>query len=154
MKDKCSQPICDAGSSAVDRLTSLIAVSAVVGVLVSIYSALAHYGSAPTGFCKINETFDCDLVNQSAYSEIFGIPVSIMGIAAYVVIFVGIMMYAQNQSRKLLDLLLILGAGGLVFSLYLTGIEAFVLHTWCLLCLASQAAILIIAGSLYKLQKK
>lgn len=145
--------LCDAGQSVRERWSTLIAVSSIVGMIVSYYSILEHYALAPSDFCSINATFDCHVVNQSAYSELFGIPVSILGILAYAVLFVGIMLYMRQPSQKLLQVLLMFGAGGLVFSLYLTGIEAFVLYTWCLLCLSSQAAILVIAGSLYKIQK-
>ena len=104
--------------------------------------------------CTINETFDCDIVNKSSYSEILGIPVSILGLLAYAVLFVGVLVYDRKRSPKLLQLLMSLGAAGLLFSLYLTSIEAFVLYTWCLLCLASQAAILLIVIGLWRLQKE
>ena len=145
--------MCDAGQSPRERWSTLIAVASIVGLIVSYVSLLEHYAVMPSEFCSINETFDCHVVNQSVYSEIFGIPVAALGILAYAVLFGGIMLYMRNRSKKLLQILLMLGAGGLIFSLYLTSIEAFVLYTWCLLCLVSQAAILVIAGALYKLQK-
>lgn len=153
MNNVCTKVACDSGASKRDKLISLIAVAALVGIIVSIYSTLEHYELAPSDICTIGETFNCDVVNGSAYSKIFGIPVAILGVLAYLALFAGIMIYDRNKSEKLFQLLMMLGAGGLIFSLYLTSIEAFVLYTWCLLCLASQAAILVIAGSLYKLQK-
>ena len=146
--------MCNADVTKRDRWISLIAVAAVVGMLVSIFSAFAHYDVVSSEVCTINETFDCDIVNKSSYSEILGIPVSILGLLAYAVLFVGVLVYDRKRSPKLLQLLMSLGAAGLLFSLYLTSIEAFVLYTWCLLCLASQAAILLIVIGLWRLQKE
>lgn len=150
----CEKTMCNADVTKRDRWISLIAVAAVVGMLVSIFSAFAHYDVVSSEVCTINETFDCDIVNKSSYSEILGIPVSILGLLAYAVLFVGVLVYDRKRSPKLLQLLMSLGAAGLLFSLYLTSIEAFVLYTWCLLCLASQAAILLIVIGLWRLQKE
>jgi uncharacterized membrane protein len=41
---------------------------------------------------------------------------------------------------------------GLLFSLYLSSLEAFILHAWCVLCLSSQLlilAIFILCGFLF-----
>jgi len=145
--------MCDAGATKQDRWISLIAVAAVVGILVSIFSVFAHYGVVSSEVCSINDTFDCDTVNKSAYSELFGIPVALLGVLTYIVFFLGVMAYDRNHSQKLLQALMTLGGAGLIFSLYLTSIEAFVLYTWCILCLASQAAILAIVIGLWRLQK-
>ena len=150
----CEKTMCNADVTKRDRWISLIAVAAVVGMLVSIFSAFAHYDVVSSEVCTINETFDCDIVNKSSYSEILGIPVSILGLLAYAVLFVGVLVYDRKRSPKLLQLLMSLGAAGLLFRLYLTRIEAFVLYTWCLLCLASQAAILLIVIGLWRLQKE
>jgi uncharacterized membrane protein len=48
------------------------------------------------------------------------------------------------NDRTLSLALLVLSGGALLFSGYLTGIEAFRLHAWCRYCLGSQAIILLI----------
>lgn len=123
-----------------------IAGLALVGVLLSIY-ALAHkFGVTDGTVCNINDTFNCDLVNGSKYSYLFGIPVSLLGVFGYGFMSAAAVMKMRSLSdRGLTKFLLLLVAGGLTFSLYLTGIEAFVLHAWCLICVAQQVVMLGIA---------
>jgi protein-disulfide isomerase/uncharacterized membrane protein len=61
-----------------------ILVTALFCMLANFY-LLAGKIAAATGpsRCSINEVFNCDLVNQSAASEIFGIPVTLLGAAFY-----------------------------------------------------------------------
>jgi len=60
----------------------------------------------------------------------------------------------EPEDRGLRLFLLLASFGGLGFSLYLTSIEAFILHTWCVLCLTSQATILLIVGSTVTLWRR
>lgn len=134
-------------------LFGLIIVCSLIGLGASIESTLAHYDVTSSEFCSVNETFDCDVVNKSSYSVLFGIPVAVYGILAYLALLLGTLMYRTNKNPELLKWLVALAVGGVIFSLYLTAIEAFVLYTWCLVCLTSQACILIIAGCLAWLQR-
>ena len=53
-------------------------------------------------------------------------------------------LFDKSDDRGLNVFLLIASGGGLAFALYLTAMEAFVLHAWCLYCVAQQIDILII----------
>ena len=67
------------------------------------------------------------------------------------------MKYNDKKDKGLTGFLLLASLGGLLFSFYLSGIEAFVLKTWCLVCVTSQLLILLItilAGKVYLLEKK
>ncbi len=120
---------------------------ALVGVGLSVYSLLHKYGVASGAICAINETFDCDLVNQGPYSKMFGIPVAGIGIGGYLFLAAAALMKLKNPLDKSLSLFLLLASlGGLSFALYLTSIEAFVLNTWCLICVTSQLVILAITA--------
>jgi len=127
------------------RLLIAIIVLSAAGLAISGYS-LAHKTSFVSGaFCTISATFNCDLVNKGPYSEIFGIPVALIGILGYLFLGASAALAWRNPNDPgYLLFLLLASIGGLGFSGYLTGIEAFVLHAWCLLCLTSQAIILLI----------
>ncbi len=122
-----------------------IAVFALSGIGISFYALLLKQGVADGTACTIGETFDCDLVNQSSYSSIMGVPVSLLGIVGYAFMGVSaVLLLFKPHDRGVLQFLLLATTGGLLFSLYLTSIEAFILFTWCILCLTSQAFILSI----------
>lgn len=119
-------------------------VFSVIGLAASIESIIAHYNPSVSDFCTINETFDCDVVNTSKYSVILGIPVGVLGAVSYGFLLAGSIVYLLRRGEELLDALLGVAAVGFVFSLYLTYIEAFVLKTWCLVCISSQISIFAI----------
>lgn len=113
-----------------------------LGVLLSGYSLYAHYSPTPSTICNFSETFSCDAVNKSEYAEIVGIPVALVGLGGYVLLAVLALNILRGKSfqKDLFWFSLI----GFVFSLYLTYLEAFVIHAWCPVCLLSQITILII----------
>ena len=125
-----------------DRLALVILILALIGVGLSVDSLINHYKKTATEFCDINATFNCDVVNRSTYSKLFGIPVAAIGIAGYVVLAVLAMKERANRTASTLLVLLSLGALG--FSAYLTYIEARVLYTYCVICLSSAACIVLI----------
>jgi len=121
------------------RLMNLVAILAVLGIAVSSASLKQHYAKSKTAYCDFGETFNCDLVNRSQYSEIFGIPVALIGMAGYAAL-VGLAT-VYRERRETPALLFAGSAAGLVFALYLTYIEEHVLGVWCILCLTSLALI-------------
>lgn len=128
------------------RLYKIIGVLAGIGLLVSVYSLLHNQGFSSGAFCTIGDKLNCDIVNKGPFSTIAGIPVSFIGVVGYLFLLICSWMLVKKPSDRGLQWFLVLASvGGLVFSLYLTGIEAFILDTWCLLCLTSQALILSIA---------
>ncbi|MFC1788160.1 vitamin K epoxide reductase family protein [Patescibacteria group bacterium] len=128
------------------RLTVIISILALLGLGIAIYSFLHNQAFASGEFCQISESFNCDIVNKGPFSKFFGIPVALIGIIGYVLLLVSALIkLKQPADRGLTNFLTLAALGGLAFSLYLTSLEAFVLHSWCLLCLVSQALILLIA---------
>jgi uncharacterized membrane protein len=126
-------------ASRMPRLILVIAFIAAAGVLVSSVSLQHHFSHSKTSFCNLNETFNCDIVNRSQYSTLFGIPVALIGILGYLFILALATIYRQKAETPIV--LLMTSAGGLGFALYLTYIEKFVLAAWCILCLSSLALI-------------
>ena len=122
----------------------MVAVLALTGIIVSGISLQRHFAKSETQFCDLGEKFNCDIVNRSEYSTIVGIPVAAIGIAGYAALFV--LSSFQKDRRATPNRLLGASLVGLVFALYLTYIEAYVLETWCILCLISLLLIFLITA--------
>jgi len=125
-----------------DKLAVVIIVLAIIGIGLSVDSLINHYKKTATEFCDINDTFNCDVVNRSIYSKLFGIPVAGIGILGYIVL--AVLAKMNREKRGASTLLVLLSLGALGFSLYLTYIEARVLYTYCIICLTSLACISLI----------
>jgi uncharacterized membrane protein len=119
-----------------------IAVLSVAGMIVSAVSLQRHYAKSVTSYCEFGEKFNCDIVNRSEYSSLLGIPVAGIGVAGY-----GLLLVLSTFKRfdnQTPTRLLLAASAGLAFALYLTYVEAYVLTTWCILCLTSLALISLI----------
>ena len=81
----------------------------------------------------------------SAYAETLGIPVAVMGLLGYIAILAVLILEDQVPFFAVYGRVLVIGFTlfGVLFSLYLTLIEATVLELWCQWCVIS--AILITA---------
>ena len=124
------------------RILLAIALLAVAGAVVSSVSLYHHYGTSQTSYCDFGESFNCDLVNRSTYSVVFGIPVALIGIMGYIALLLLATLYrAKHETPRML---LVASLAGLGFALYLTYVEAFVLAVWCILCLSSLSLIFTI----------
>lgn len=126
-----------------NRFFIWVALCAALGALASGLALQHHYQHDSTSFCNINASFDCDVVNRSAYSKIADIPVALVGLLTYLLM-MGLALF-QKEKAETPALLLFIGCAGLTFSLYLTYIEAEVLRAWCILCLTSLATITLIS---------
>lgn len=120
-----------------------IALLSLAGAIVSGISLQRHYAKSTTTYCDFGEKFNCDVVNRSEYSTVMGIPVAAIGVAGYALLLILSTYYrsrAETPTR-----LLIAAFAGLGFALYLTYVEAYVLETWCILCLSSLALISLVS---------
>src|SRR5579859_7479938 len=89
--------------------------------------------------CPVNATFDCGVVQHSVYSHVGPIPVGYLGMAGYLAIFLALVFETRVPFLAERGRLVVFGLAlfGVVFSGYLTGVEAFILHKWCAWCLGS-----------------
>jgi vitamin-K-epoxide reductase (warfarin-sensitive) len=129
-------------SSRSGRILPTIALLSVAGAVVSSISLYHHYGASASSFCDFGANFNCDMVNRSIYSAVFGIPVASIGILGYGVLLVLATLYRARAESP--AMLLIASLAGLGFAVYLTYVEAFVLAVWCILCLSSLTLIAVI----------
>jgi vitamin-K-epoxide reductase (warfarin-sensitive) len=115
----------------------VIAVLGVAGIVVSSLALAEHYATPVQPIEVIHSHWNSAYVNQSSYSEVFGIPVAVLGIAGYALVVVFALL-----RRKVLTAYL---AGiGFAYALYLTDIEAHILQVWCVYCVSSLILIILI----------
>lgn len=125
-----------------DRLGWVITAIAIVGIILSAISLYNHYKPTASEYCDFGETFNCDVVNKSAYSHFGRLPVAGMGVVGYIFL---LLLSRVNRENKLASTALIVSAlAATAFSAYLTYIEARVLFAYCIICLGSAACIVLI----------
>jgi uncharacterized membrane protein len=131
-----------------DKSRAVIMVLSFIGFIVGTYLTYLYYNKAETSFCVTGSS--CDIVRLSAYSSIVGIPVSLIGLIGFFALF---LITVSNISDRIKWLTLyFISLPGLVFSIYLTYVEIFVLKAICSFCLLS--AIVITAIFIAVLFKK
>ncbi len=120
----------------------LIQLLAVPGLMLSFYLWLYHSGNL-INVCTDSRWDDCGAVSGpgAAYSSIGPIPVALIGLLGYAVIFLLIWL---SDWLPLLDVYLpevMVGLTGVafLFSLALTALEIFVIHAICRYCVVSAA---------------
>ncbi len=119
-------------------ITKLLALA---GSLLSLYLSITTLGGWDINHCLTGS--ECDIVNSSAYSKIFWIPVSVVGFLGYASILIVSFLSISEQNKW--KVLFILTTVGVTFSLYLTYMEIFQINAICSLCIVS----LIIMLSLF-----
>jgi len=128
-----------------------------LAIPITLYLTYLHFKPEASDFCVFNDQWNCDVVNKSTFAELFGIPVAIFGLLAYLVFLIfSIRGLFRDQTNQIPYFLLAVGAST-AFALYLTGVEAFYLKTYCIFCVAQQILILMelaTASHLYKLSKR
>ena len=122
----------------------LMALIALIGVFVSLYLTLYKLGYIGTLACG---TGSCETVQLSKWGGFLGLPVAAWGVAYYAVVLALAMAGVQErfaQSRRLTSGLVWVTGGGLLFSLWLTYLELFVIHAICRWCVGSAAMTVVL----------
>ncbi len=121
----------------------VVAVLALLGLLVSLYMLAYALGLTGSVVCGLG---DCERVQSSPYSRIGSLPVAALGVVGYLVLMVLAFLGLQpSLGRSRVVPVGLLGGGvlGVGFSLYLTYLEAFVIHAWCQWCVTSALLMLL-----------
>ena len=106
----------------------------VYGLGASIYLTITHFQPKALA-CVSNATFNCEKVTQSPQSEIFGIPVAMLGLAFFVPMLLLCLPAAWRSADRRIHLArLALSATGIGMILYLIVAELFIIKSICLWC--------------------
>lgn len=119
---------------------TIVILAALAGLGIMIYLTYIHYASAQS-FCDLSAEVSCDVVTTSIYSEIFGLPVSILGLGYFGLLLV---LSLWKKESKIYQNIFLLTAFVLVPSLYLTLTEILFIHSFCILCESSKAIMFIV----------
>ena len=112
---------------------AILALS-VLGIMVSMYLTYAKFTATPLVCLDTG----CEQVQNSEYSELFGIPVALLGALFYFLMFI----FAYKDFWKYAK---IWAVWGVLFSLYLTYLELFVIYALCTWCVISFIIVVLLA---------
>lgn len=121
-----------------------IAVLSLVGLFIAGYLSLYKLGIIGAITCQVG---GCDIVQNSPWARFLGVPVALWGVGAYVSLLVASVVGLQP---RFVDAAWVrwgifgMSLVGVVFSGYLTWLEAFRIHAWCQWCVISAILITII----------
>lgn len=118
------------------RLVMAALAAAVVGI--AGYLLQAHY----SGGSIVCSTGGCETVQQSSYSEIFGIPVALVGLVGAVAILASLVrsdLYGRAAGVAL-------AVSGFIFAAYLVIVQLAVIDAVCEWCIASDSLMSVMAA--------
>ena len=114
----------------------------VAGYLVTLHQRIA--GSPNRGLCTFTDTISCDKVLASSYAAIGPIPVALIGLSGFILLF-GMALWrlagGLRTPRRLPAALALVAGFGLLFEVVMTWIEFFVIRAVCPYCLIALACI-------------
>jgi uncharacterized membrane protein len=108
------------------------------GLLDTAYLSVEYIFPAEPLVC-VHGGRGCDVTRASPYAYVHGVPLPILGFVMYGAL--AIFLWGAKLHPTFRHLPLILSGAGFAVSLWLTTIEATVLHAWCLWCLVSALVI-------------
>ncbi|HEX2792352.1 MAG TPA: vitamin K epoxide reductase family protein [Candidatus Paceibacterota bacterium] len=112
-------------------------VLALLGIADAWYLAESAFQGAAL-FCDIGGVLDgCNIVAQSPYSKLFGIPLAAYGVAFYLALFAGIVALFHKTHHPLYQAVAALGVIGLVASAVFLYIQFAVIQALCIYCIVS-----------------
>ena len=129
-------------SAPVSRMA--IAVLALIGVLDAAYLSAYKLGIIGGLTCRLGS---CEQVQNSPQSALFGIPVSVLGLGAYLALLALAIVGVQPgfvHDRRIALAITAISAVGVLFSAYLTYVEARVIYMWCQYCVISAIIITLV----------
>lgn len=120
-----------------------------IGIFISLFMLFKKLSHSKLACPRENA---CDLVLHSKFSKTFGIPNEVLGIAYFfsVLILIFLPLFGFSPVWDLYALFFLMIFGGL-FSLYLIGLQAFVIKSWCTWCLAIAFTNILLIVSLFNI---
>jgi uncharacterized membrane protein len=123
--------------SAIDWRLWLMRLLALAGLGVSGYLTWTHLTNHAIA---CGGSHDCDIVQQSAYSTVLGIPVALLGVLAYATLLALLLLRGHlPEALEAYIPLAVFGISliGVLYSAYLTYLEIYVIYAICRWCATS-----------------
>lgn len=114
-------------------------LSVTVGLLISGYLSYLKIADVRS-VCLETGPFNCDVVLNSRYSELAGIPIAWLGFAIYVIIGVVLLLEVRNPVARQYGALIVFGLGlfAWMFSMWLVYVQVALLGALCPWCLSHE----------------
>lgn len=109
----------------------------ILGITLATYLFYNFLTKPAVESCYINSIVNCDAVTKGSLSTLLGIPVSLIGLTGYTVILF-------SSFIKNIKLLLFMSSFGMLFCLFITIQEIFLLKVICPVCLLCQLDMLTV----------
>jgi protein-disulfide isomerase/rhodanese-related sulfurtransferase/uncharacterized membrane protein len=124
----------------------LVLALSLLGLFDSAYLLWVYTSPSRPMICLGGGT-GCDTVRASSYSHLFGVPLPAFGVLMYAT--VALLVFAESLVSARLAVLIrqavaVIAGAAFLFSLFLTGIEAFVVQAWCTWCVISAGCVTLI----------
>jgi uncharacterized membrane protein len=123
-----------------DLLRTLSIILVVVGLAISGYLSYVKLAEVPVVCVANSDTFNCEVVQNSAYSKIAGIPVAWLGFGTYAAMLILLLLENRinflKQNGALVFFAITLFAW--LYSMYLVYLQVFVLKALCPWCLGHE----------------
>ncbi|OJI08878.1 hypothetical protein BK005_00150 [bacterium CG10_37_50] len=109
-------------------------VLSLIGFIDSTYLSLAYFKGENLNCAFLS---GCEQVTTSAYSTILGVPLALIGLGFYLLVFVFLIGYWDFKKQFLLKIVYGLSIIAFGMSLWLTAVQIFILQALCQYCLIS-----------------
>jgi len=137
------------------KILKIIIILSIIGLVVSLYLVKNHYADPTKGsLCDMSESISCSLVNTSTFSELFNVPVALLGVLWFLVLII-FSWKALKKDGALLAMMLGWGILGILFVIYFV-IAEIILRSICPFCTLVHViviAIFILLWVLYRAQE-
>jgi uncharacterized membrane protein len=134
------------GRQPMQRLLYAVIILAIAGLAISAYLTYTHFNEAAL-VCSIG---GCETVQSSRYSTIGPVPIAMLGIAMFLAVITLAVVRLKNLAFPGRETASLLAWGmlltGILYYVYLTYVELFVLNAICQWCVLSSIAALAIFG--------
>ena len=128
------------------RIASLIIL--LLAIVVSAYLSYLKFAPDREAVCLESGKFDCGTVLNSFYSEIQGVPIAWLGLAANLVMTAILLFESRNAFMTRYGVALVFGISlfTFLFSVYLVYVQAFLIRAYCPWCLSHEVFMTILFG--------
>lgn len=120
-----------------NNIWKLLIGLSILGITLATYLFYNFLTKPAVESCYINSLVNCDAVTKGSLSTLLGIPVSLIGLTGYIVILF-------SSFIKNIKLLLFMSSFGMLFCLFITIQEIFLLKVICPVCLLCQLDMLTV----------
>jgi uncharacterized membrane protein len=116
--------------------STIIIVLALLGLADAAYlSDMAFAGASLT--CNIAGLDGCNVVAQSVYSKVFGLPLALYGVMFYSIFILSFVVSLLRPHHRLFLFVALIGLAGVLFSTYFLYIQVVLIKALCVYCIGS-----------------